>query len=401
MKKPKVWDIAVLTGIVLIIVMLVMTQKRDGSAHAVCVILAVYFACSIVMLLYAFLKQLRYNMYSYNTIYYMGFALFVMFVAASNISLLSLIDTDPGTYGVLIILYNLTGTARSFVFVTFPFILIFSAALCVSNISLIRHEGKRLVNLLGIILSVMMIAGAAVIYFSGRYISGTAAHILKLELAAQLFATIYLYCECMLIGAVIANIIAAQHMPAFDKDYVVILGCGIRDDGSPTPLLRGRIDKALDFSKKQYAETGHAPSFITSGGQGPDEVISESECMKRYLLERGIPESMIIKEDRSTDTFENMKYTREKLEEAGRSIADTKIAFSTTKYHVFRSGLYAKRVKLQAEGVGSDTKWYFWPNASVRELVGLMTEHRGKQALVLLGMIAVYATLTIITFRYI
>ena len=40
MKKPKVWDIAVLTGIVLIIVMLVMTQKRDGSAHAVCVILA-------------------------------------------------------------------------------------------------------------------------------------------------------------------------------------------------------------------------------------------------------------------------------------------------------------------------------------------------------------------------
>ena len=141
MKKPKVWDIAVLTGIVLIIVMLVMTQKRDGSAHAVCVILAVYFACSIVMLLYAFLKQLRYNMYSYNTIYYMGFALFVMFVAASNISLLSLIDTDPGTYGVLIILYNLTGTARSFVFVTFPFILIFSAALCVSNISLIRHEG--------------------------------------------------------------------------------------------------------------------------------------------------------------------------------------------------------------------------------------------------------------------
>ena len=75
-------------------------------------------------------------------------------------------------------------------------------------------------------------------------------------------------------------------------------------------------------------------------------------------------------------------------------------AFATTKYHVFRSGLYAKRVKLQAEGIGSDTKWYFWPNASVRELVGLMTEHRGKQALVLLGMIAVYVTLAVISFKF-
>ena len=400
MKKPKVWDIAVLTGVVLLIVMFVMSQRNERSAHTICIILAVYFSCSIVMLLYAFLKQLRYNIYSYNTIYYMGFALFVLFVSASNISLMSLIDNDPETYGMLSILYNLLGTARMFIFVTFPFILIFSAALCASNISLIRHEGKRLVNFLGIILSILMIGGAAIIYFSGRYISGSAAHVLKLELASQLFSTIYLYCECMLIGAVIANIIAARHMPVYDKNYIVILGCGIRDDGTPTPLLKGRIDKAIEFGKKQYAETGVAPVFITSGGQGPDEPISESECMKRYLIKQGIPESSIIEEDKSTDTFENMKFTKEKLIEAGRSIPDTKIAFATTKYHVFRSGLYAKRVKLQAEGIGSDTKWYFWPNASVRELVGLMTEHRGKQALVLLGMIAVYATLTLISFRY-
>ncbi len=400
MKKPKVWDIAVLTGVVLLIVMFVMSQRNERSAHTICIILAVYFSCSIVMLLYAFLKQLRYNIYSYNTIYYMGFALFVLFVSASNISLMSLIDSDPETYGMLSVLSNLLGTARMFIFVTFPFILIFSVALCASNISLIRHEGKRLVNFLGIILSILMIGGAAIIYFSGRYISGSAAHVLKLELASQLFSTIYLYCECMLIGAVIANIIAARHIPVYDKNYIVILGCGIRDDGTPTPLLKGRIDKAIEFGKKQYAETGVAPVFITSGGQGPDEPISESECMKRYLIKQGIPESSIIEEDKSTDTFENMKFTKEKLIEAERSIPDTKIAFATTKYHVFRSGLYAKRVKLQAEGIGSDTKWYFWPNASVRELVGLMTEHRGKQALVLLGMIAVYATLTLISFRY-
>ena len=400
MKKPKVWDIAVLTGIVLTIIMFVMARNRDSGARAVCIILSVYFVSAFFMLIYAFLRQLRYNMYSYNTIYYMGFALFVIFVLASNISLLSLIDKDPGTYGMLTVLYNLVGTSRAFIFATFPFILVFSAALCASNISLIKHEGKRLVNLLGIILSFMMVTGALIIFFSSRYMSGSAAEVMRMEIASQVFSTIYLYCECMLIGAIVANYIAARHIPAYDKDYIVILGCGIRDDGTPTPLLKGRIDKAVEFSRNQYANTGHAPVFITSGGQGPDEAISESECIKRYLTGLGIPESRIIKEDRSTDTFENMKFTKEKLEEEGKSIPDTKIAFATTKYHVFRSGLYAKRVKLQAEGIGSDTKWYFWPNASVRELVGLMTEHRGKQALVLLGMIAVYVTLAVISFKF-
>ena len=118
MKKPKVWDIAVLTGVVLLIIMFVLTQKSEGAAHTVCLVLAVYFACAIVMLLYAFFKQLKYNMYSYNTIYYMGFALFVLFVMASNISLLSLIDTDPGTYGMLSILHNLLGMAAVYATLT-------------------------------------------------------------------------------------------------------------------------------------------------------------------------------------------------------------------------------------------------------------------------------------------
>ena len=224
--------------------------------------------------------------------------------------------------------------------------------------------------------------------------------VVTMELASQMFSTLYLYCECMLIGAIVANIIAAKHRPAYDKEYVIILGCGINGDGTPTPLLRGRIDKAIEFSRKQFTESGHAPLFITSGGQGPNEVISESESMKHYLVDQGISERRIIQEDKSTDTFENMKFSKAKLEEMGKSIADTKVAFSTTNYHVFRSGLYAKRVKLQAEGMGADTKWYFWPNASVRELVGLMTEHRGKQALVLLGMAAIYATLTILSFQF-
>ena len=76
-----------------------------------------------------------------------------------------------------------------------------------------------------------------------------------------------------------------------------------------------------------------------------------------------------------------------------------KVAFATTNYHVFRSGLCARRVKMRAVGMGAKTKWYFWPNAAVREFVGLLTEHRGKQALIFAGMIVFYVMLTLMAYK--
>ena len=175
-------------------------------------------------------------------------------------------------------------------------------------------------------------------------------------------------------------------------DFLIILGCAIRQDGTPSPLLRGRLDRAISFRNEQLEKTGKELIFITSGGQGSDEVISESEAMKRYLVDNGIPEICILKEDRSTSTFENMKFSKEKI---GERVSDAKIAFSTSNYHVFRSGLFARRVKMRAVGMGAKSKWYFWPNALVREFIGLLTEHRGKQALILIGLIAIYTALAL------
>ncbi|MBQ4371691.1 MAG: hypothetical protein II803_04690, partial [Firmicutes bacterium] len=78
---------------------------------------------------------------------------------------------------------------------------------------------------------------------------------------------------------------------------------------------------------------------------------------------------------------------------------DAKIAFSTTNYHVFRSGLCARRVKMRAQGMGAKTRWWFWPNAAVREFVGLLTEHRLKQALIFTGMLIFYAAVTVASYR--
>ena len=277
-----------------------------------------------------------------------------------------------------------------------PFVLFFSAALCLSNISLIRHEGRRPVNFLGILLAFLMIGGEVYLFVSDYYTTGSEIEVLIHDVLTNIFAAVYLYFECMVIGTIIANIIVTRYKPAKDRDFIIVLGCGLRRDGTPTPLLRGRADRALRFYREQIEETGKAPVFVTSGGQGPDEVISESLSMKNYLLENGIPQEHILTEDKSTDTYENMLFSKRIIDEKNPG---AKVAFATTNYHVFRSGLKANRVKMHAEGMGAKTKWYFWPNAAVREFAGILTEHRGKQILIFTGMILFYTAMTLIQFR--
>ena len=56
----------------------------------------------------------------------------------------------------------------------------------------------------------------------------------------------------------------------------------------------------------------------------------------------------------------------------------SKVVFSTTNYHVFRSGIFSAQAGLNAEGIGSKTKWYFWPNAFIREFIGLILSQMKK-----------------------
>ena len=394
-KKPSLRLLLILTVVTAGVVAVLLATGPDIHAAAVCITTAAYALFAAIALFFAFCQQLRYDPYSYNTIFYMGFALFALFVMLMHILLAVRIVQDPDTYQGNMVIHTLLGSARNFMFFTAPFLLVFSAALCVSNVSLIIHEGRRLVNLLGIILSFLLIGGWAFLFMFDYYASGSQTEVMLHDLFANLFAAIYLYFECMLIGTIIADAIAARYEPKKDKDFIIILGCALRKDGTPTPLLKSRIDRALRFYEEQKKTTGKELSFITSGGQGSDEVVSESASMKQYLTEHGVPEARIIEEDRSTNTLENMTFSKEKAFAIDPS---AEIAFSTNNYHVFRSGIFASSVKMRAEGMGAPTKWYFWPNAEVREFVGLLTKQKGRQLLILGAMVAFYVILTLIAY---
>ncbi|MBQ6927906.1 MAG: YdcF family protein [Oscillospiraceae bacterium] len=394
-KKPKVYNIAVLTLVLLVFLAILRGEEETRRLQWGNLALTVYFALVIACLVNAFFRQLRYNPYSYNTILYPGFALFALFLFITHATVTVRCYQNPGEYRSVQMLFTLVHSAKNYMLMTMPLLLVFSIALLISNISLIRHEGPRFVNILGMLLAFMIMAGAALIAVLDVHSALTGKGSLAENLVVNILAAFYLYFECMIIGSIIADVLAASYVPDPDKDWLIVLGCGLKRDGTPTPLLKGRLDLALDFYRRQQRETGKPARFIVSGGQGADEVQSEAASMRDYLLSQGIEDDNIVMEDRSTDTAENMRFSRQKIMDAG---GGGEVAFFTTNYHVFRAGLKARRVKLRALGAGAPTKWYFWPNAAVREFVGLLTEHRLKQGLLLFGLAAVYAALTVVVY---
>ena len=435
-KKPKLWSLLVLSlAMIPVLLILYRTGTAGGTqeiqlctVRSASVLLCLYYMAALFLLGNAFRKQLEYNPYSYNVIYYSGFFFFTFFILEILLFLMlgSFTEADRlGTWDAL--MTTLLYSARTFVILSLPILMTFCAGLFISNIGLIRRERKSFSNILGMILSVMIFLGEVFLILCETGVFGPPRSHMLHDLGINLFAAIFLYFECMLMGTIVADGIAALIEPPFDRDYLIVLGCGIRADGTPTPLLRGRLNRAIEFYYRQLNETGRELIFVVSGGKGPDESIPESECMRNYLLEHGIRPGQILTEDRSTDTAENMRFSREVIlkdlaaknkvnpdaadagspadlrpavepSRPGKLPTINRIAFSTTNYHVFRSGLHARRVKMRALGMGAPTRWYFWPNAAVREFVELLTAHRLKQALILTGIVLIYAGMTLVVY---
>jgi uncharacterized SAM-binding protein YcdF (DUF218 family) len=302
---------------------------------------------------------------------------------------------DPYGYGIYSAITALSQTASSCMFyMTIP-MLIFAIAMIVSNIELLRHERLRFANILGIIIPVSMILGEALLVFlDGMFFMGSFEEYRVRAIIIEVLTTIYVYFECMLAGSVICGIRSVKHKVPFDRDYIIILGCKFRADGSLTPLLQGRCDRAISFWKEQKKTTGKDAILMPSGGQGPDESMPEAEAMARYLLSQGVPESSIVREQESKNTYQNMEFSK-KLIDAKNPRA--KVAYATTNYHLFRSGLWASLACLNAEGLGGVTKWWFWPNAFMRECVGLMANRVRQEAILLVLTIIICIFLSYLT----
>lgn len=149
-----------------------------------------------------------------------------------------------------------------------------------------------------------------------------------------------------------------------DLDYVVVLGAQVKGE-VPSRALHKRLVRAL-----QYARENEGTVLILSGGQGSGEEITEAECMRRWLVERGISPERLVLEERSASTMENLKFSDELT---GCSKGRTGII--SNNFHVYRGVRLAAHLGYeQPEGIAAESDAIMQVHYVVREVFALVKE---------------------------
>ncbi len=182
------------------------------------------------------------------------------------------------------------------------------------------------------------------------------------------------YCFFILTFILVEGIILKDILVNRNKDpkvkYLIVLGAGLKGD-IPSEVLKYRLDKAVEYHKKNPDTI-----FIVSGGQGKDEWISEAEAMNIYLSKKGVPLKNIIKEDKSTSTYENLKFSDKIIKEKGIT---GDIGVMSNSFHMYRVKLISKKLKFPLKTVYAETPAIVFPNYMLREYFAFFNEYRKKE----------------------
>ena len=283
-------------------------------------------------------------------------------MALGSVWILLVLITFQYEYRFLQILLGLS--AMGIILVLIFAFMFFVVSLFTSGIRLIKREGLSLAHALSLTFGLAIVVSSFVLPTFYPKI-----HSRFIKAAMLFFSSYFAYFSLVFIIYASSAFIYHLYYEKRNKDFLIVLGAGLRGE-EVTPLLASRIDKAIKFYHSQIDKGQKPPRIIMSGGQGPDEVISEAEAMKRYAVKQGIPKEHVLKEDRSTSTKENLLFSSEIIHTY--SIKDPKVLFFTNNFHVFRASLLAKNLGLSYQGQGSKTKYYFFISAFIREYIAYL-----------------------------
>ena len=139
--------------------------------------------------------------------------------------------------------------------------------------------------------------------------------------------------------------ISLEEASDFEADCIVVLGAGIRDDGSPTWMLEDRIK----IGDKLYQN--HAADKIIMSGDHGRENHDEVNTMKKYAINEGIPSEDIFMDHAGFETYDSLYRARD-------IFGAKKVIIVTQEYHLYRALYIADRLGLEARGVTADLRFY-------------------------------------------
>ena len=312
-----------------------------------------YIITGIVIVAFIF-SMLRDNRSMWNP------ALLIIGVFFSYLSLVQLFYTS-GDENV----YMITLAAG---FLGVPFLVFLSGIFLIYNgFVLLKREGKSKVNYLSLVMGILIIAFYIIIFVRAY---GTDNYIFYQNHWLNIFFIFVIY-SYIIFGFAFAGFLLYSLLYNFipkgkNYDFIIIHGAGLLNGERVTPLLKRRIDKAVEAFKKSRNSN---IKLIASGGQGADEKISEARAIFNYLMEEtDVPGEAVLLEDQSKTTYQNLLFSKK----LGESLVENpRFLFVTNDYHVFRTSTYAKKIGIRGDGLGCSTASYYLPSAFIREYVAL------------------------------
>ncbi|MCD7872554.1 MAG: YdcF family protein [Clostridiales bacterium] len=146
---------------------------------------------------------------------------------------------------------------------------------------------------------------------------------------------------------------------------VIVLGCKVNST-VPSKYLYNRCSAAAEYMKDNPLAVA-----VLSGGQGADEQISEAQCMENVLVKMGIDKNRLYKEDKSTDTRENIKFSSEII---NRDHLSKEVVVVTNEFHEYRAKLICDDNGLDFHSKCSYSSKYTLLTYYTRELMGIIKE---------------------------
>lgn len=163
---------------------------------------------------------------------------------------------------------------------------------------------------------------------------------------AVLMGTVVLGINGYVMAVTRKQILSAQQAAQIaDADCILVLGCRVYEDGTPSHMLEDRLQQSVELF-----ELGAAPKLLMSGDHGQQEY-DEVNTMKRYAVEHGVASSAVFMDHAGFSTYESLYRAKEVF-------GVERVIIVTQRYHLYRALYIARQLGLEAYGVASDPRSY-------------------------------------------
>lgn len=202
----------------------------------------IFISYAIFLTIKTFRASLKENFFRYKNVALLSVIIFLCFF-----DLIQFFQLFNYT-GLVSTLDTFVTSFLAFSFFTLPVAFIISFLCVFASIALMRREQRfswrlTLTVILGLFFCILSLAPRIIDQFTILHAPWPFIR----SVIELLFAELSVYLECLLVATVILCVKAGRHIPSSNQDYLIILGCHILPDGSPTKELEKRLNRAIDF----------------------------------------------------------------------------------------------------------------------------------------------------------